>query len=116
MDIDLLKARHSDFKYTKKNNSRAIIPLNIILSLHLLLANPKLGIALSALSLIILLIYTGITQSTSSPKPLQCKEEADRIPLEIFISFLDAGGIVGVVLMLPSSAPVNLQPNYYGVH
>ena len=71
MDLDLLRAKQPNFQHKKKNGTiRAIIPLNLILSLHTLPANPKVGIASFTISLIILLMNPGTYPSTSSPQPL----------------------------------------------
>ena len=67
------------------------MPLNLILGLHTLLANPKLGVALSVTSLIILHKTAATTQQTSSPQPLPCDVEADKTHLEFFIYFLESG-------------------------
>ena len=63
------------------------MPLNLILDLHMLPPNPKQGLALFESSLIMLHGTTGTIQQTSSPQPLLCKAEADKIHQEILINF-----------------------------
>ena len=44
MDLDLMRASEPDFKGKKKNIKKMdSMPLNFILSLHMLLASPKSG-------------------------------------------------------------------------
>ena len=88
MDLYLLRARKPDSQHKKQkqklkgycapqSHSGLAYPAN----------KPKPGIVLSAISLIMLLMAAGTTQSTSSPEPLQCKAEADKTPVENFIFF-----------------------------
>ena len=53
------------------------MPLNLVLGLHILQANPKPGVASFAISLIMLHETAGTTQRTSSPLPLPWEAEAD---------------------------------------
>ena len=55
------------------------MPLNLFLGLYMLLANPKPGITLFAISLIILHKTASTTQQTSSPQYLLGKAEAGKI-------------------------------------
>ena len=74
MDLDLLRVMQPYFHYKNQSNSlRPLMPLNFVVGLYALLANPNLSFALFAISPIIFLKSAGITRSTSSPQPLQCK-------------------------------------------
>ena len=72
---------------------RSIMPLNLVVSLYTQPLNPRLGIALFEISLIILFMTASTTQSTSSPQPLQCEVEVDKTLLETYISFLKEGAL-----------------------
>ena len=73
------------------------MPLNLVLGLNILLANPKPGVALFTTSLIILHETAGTIQSTSSPQPILCGAEAHKIHKELYINFLESGEEVGGV-------------------
>ena len=79
MDLDLMRAKQPDYLYKKKknNSTKAFMPLNLVLCLHILLANPKPGVALFATSLIVLHKTAVTNQRTSSPQPLLCEVEAN---------------------------------------
>ena len=73
------------------------MPLNIVLGLHMLLANPKAGVVSFATNLIILHKTAGTIQRTSSPQPLPYEAKADKTHKEAFIYCLESRGEVGVV-------------------
>ena len=102
MDLHKIQAKQPDFfKKYKSNNTRAFMPFNHVLGLHMLLANPKQCTASFETGLIMLHITAGTTQWTTSPQPLWCEAEANKIHKEIFISFLELGEDVVVIWMLP---------------
>ena len=57
----------------------------------MLLANPKVGIALFAISLTILLAAIGTTLPANSPWYLQCKTRKDRVVAKFFLFFQRQG-------------------------
>ena len=63
----------------------------------MLLAYPQKIIALFATSLIILHKTASTNQRTSSPQPLLCEVEADKIHCKIFINSLESGEELGVI-------------------
>ena len=95
----------------KNNNTKDSIALNLVLNLHILLANPKPGITSFATILTILHKTAGTTQLTSSSQPLPGKEEAYKIHNKVLINFLDSGEEVGVIWMLPRRVAPHLTSN-----
>ena len=103
MDLNQMQARQPDFQQkNKNNNTKAFMPLNLVLGLHMLLANPKPGVASFATSLIMFhktatTQQDCTTQQTRSLQPLPYKAKADKIHQEFFIYFLESREELGVV-------------------
>ena len=73
------------------------MPLSLVLGLNMPPTNFIPVIDSFSISLIMFQKTPGKTQRTSSPQPLLCQVEADKIHPEIFIVFLKSGEAVGVI-------------------
>ena len=93
-----MRARQPSFQNkNQKKNTKAFMPLNLVLGLHILPANPKSGFASFAISLVILHKTAGATQRPSSLPPLLCKIELGKIHKDIFFNCLELGEELGVI-------------------
>ena len=81
---------------TKNNNTKAFVPLNLVLGLYILPAYPKPGLTLFATSIILLHKTAGTIQGTSSPQLLLCEPKADKTHKKIFINSLESREEIGI--------------------